>query len=656
MEKHKIFKKWFLRFKNSEIERSYLEQRSMISYTKYIKFNLVISIATSFSLLILYLSGSLKDEYSNKESKCKIKGHYYYAFCVPILIAIFQLETICMKCCKNYHNILGSITVIFIFIGFTESELYRYKNIDNIVVGFGSTGGTLMTAIYIGKEIMKYWERASIVSFIGLSYFFIRNVTSRKGELYYIPMGYILLALMIFLFYNFEKSQRNQFYLLRLITEKEREWSKLFGKMLVGLIIRGRDKEIKYSNQIAQSLVNEDYNINEVNMRGMKNLVEDIDLEWKSGKKESDKIDLELSRNNEIKYLEINRMNLELGGERCKIYILKDMTLARRIQLEITKNAEEKDLFFASMSHELRNPLNVLLGTIDIFKKSKFKYDTEIIQTAETCGETLLNIIGNILDVSKIENKKLEIDPIGGNLVEGVLKVVLMMKTLAEKKGLYLDFLPAVDIYNYYSFDHTRLNQVLINLIGNAIKFTDKGGIKILLNWFPQQNYIFTNSSQYLPILEQIHQTDYETLIESVVYGKKLYIYIYIYCLDASNISELVDDRNEIISSLITHNKLSKENTRSQYVIEESKETLKNLQEKESMSEEEIKEEKLEKIASEYGSEKNNKGFMKIQIIDTGVGISEQDIKILFQPFSQAKHTQKYISYNIYIGNLEVLD
>ena len=329
---------------------------------------------------------------------------------------------------------------------------------------------------------------------------------------------------MIFLYYNFELSERKLFHLHYQADKKEKEWSKLFGKMLVGLIIRNKGRKIIYSNTIGKQLVGCQEIAPSTDDEIIKNTLEEIDIKWKNKELGGDKIDHDIfsNRENKKRYLEINKMSFELNDEPCKVYIMKDMTLAKQVQLDMMKNAEEKDIFFASMSHELRNPLNALLGSIDIFKKSDYEFDQEIIQTAETCGESLLNIIGNILDVSKIENQKLEISPSGGNIVESVIKVVLMMRGLAEKKGLYLTFEPEPDIHKYYFFDHIRLNQVLINILGNAIKFTDKGGIQVHLNYYPQEEIQDENLRS--ATLEKIHIDNYENFIENVTYGKYIYI------------------------------------------------------------------------------------------------------------------------------------
>ena len=529
MKEKKLFKKYFLRFKNEELEEKYQNERRESSYMKFKRFNILISVSLSSMFVILYLVGQFRRGYreNQEDAACKLRTDYMVMLMLPIMVGSIQIDTIFMKL-KILQWMRGTLTLLVFFIATTEISIDKFADMKSQSVEFGQITYLIMLTIYVGKEIIKYWERATITYLLGLLYFFARHLQLGKSVLAQVliitPMH---LLIMGFLYYNFELSERKLFYLHYMADKKEKEWSKLFGKMLVGLIIRNKRRKIIYSNKIGKQLVGCQEITTSTENEIIKKALEEIDMKWKNKELGGEKIDHDIfsNRENKKRYLEINKMSFELNNERCKVYIMKDITLAKQVQLDMMKNAEEKDIFFASMSHELRNPLNALLGSIDIFKKSNYEFDQEIIQIAETCGESLLNIIGNILDVSKIENQKLEISPSGGNIVESVIKVVLMMRGLAEKKGLYLTFESESDIHKYYYFDHIRLNQVLINILGNAIKFTDKGGIQVHLNYYPQEE--IEDENLRTVNLEKIHLDNYETFIENVAYG--IYIYIYIY-------------------------------------------------------------------------------------------------------------------------------
>ncbi len=140
---------------------------------------------------------------------------------------------------------------------------------------------------------------------------------------------------------------------------------------------------------------------------------------------------------------------------------------------------QAKSEFLANMSHELRTPLNGILGYAQILQRSQSltPKDKNGINIIDQCGSHLLTLINDILDLSKIEARKLELHPTALHLPSFLQSVVEINRIRAEQKGIDFNFeadnrLP-VGIYA----DEKRLRQVLINLLGNAIKFTDHGGV-----------------------------------------------------------------------------------------------------------------------------------------------------------------------------------
>ena len=155
------------------------------------------------------------------------------------------------------------------------------------------------------------------------------------------------------------------------------------------------------------------------------------------------------------------------------------------MNLRIKNETKRKEQFFACMSHELRNPLNSLLGGLEIISGAQIGFE-EVLNSANLCGEALLNLIGNILDVSKIEAGKMSMAAIPTDLGEKILNVVSMFTPTAQKKGILLKFLRAPwNIPSALLIDPLKINQVLINLLGNSLKFTEIGAIYIKLEWHP---------------------------------------------------------------------------------------------------------------------------------------------------------------------------
>ena len=145
-----------------------------------------------------------------------------------------------------------------------------------------------------------------------------------------------------------------------------------------------------------------------------------------------------------------------------------------------TANRAKSD-FLASMSHELRTPLNGILGYAQILKRDpelaeKQKTGVEVIQR---CGDHLLTLINDILDLSKIEAQKLELHPSDFQLPDFLQQIVNMISIRAEQAGLTFIYEPAPDLPVVVRGDEKRLRQVLLNLLSNAVKFTEKGSVTL---------------------------------------------------------------------------------------------------------------------------------------------------------------------------------
>lgn len=140
-----------------------------------------------------------------------------------------------------------------------------------------------------------------------------------------------------------------------------------------------------------------------------------------------------------------------------------------------------KSGFLANMSHEIRTPMNGIIGMAELAMTSQGEEQREYLSLLRSSANALLVILNDILDYSKIEAGKLELDPVRFDLTELVSDVVKSMTFTAHKKNLQLTFLIEPDVPAEVVADQLRLRQVLINLIGNAVKFTDKGSIEIKL-------------------------------------------------------------------------------------------------------------------------------------------------------------------------------
>ncbi len=164
---------------------------------------------------------------------------------------------------------------------------------------------------------------------------------------------------------------------------------------------------------------------------------------------------------------------------------LENMVDERTVKLkQATKKAEEasrlKSEFLATMSHEIRSPMSGILGMAELLLDTPLTLEQRgLTKTILNSGEVLMNIIEDILDFSKIEANKLELDPIAINMLELVDDVCMLYSPRAREKALELvvHYIPGSEQFVYG--DPVRIRQVLGNLIGNAIKFTNKGHIVV---------------------------------------------------------------------------------------------------------------------------------------------------------------------------------
>lgn len=199
------------------------------------------------------------------------------------------------------------------------------------------------------------------------------------------------------------------------------------------------------------------------------------------------------------------------------LFPLKELELVRVYGLDITsdvalrrakeaaeESAQVKSIFLATMSHELRTPMNGVLGCTQLLKDSSLAdQQRELIETMHRSADALLTLVNDILDFSKIEAGKMTLEVADVDLRALIGDVTTLVAESAAKKGLAVSVKIDSDVPEVFRGDPVRLRQILFNLVGNAIKFTTRGGVTVAVSLQPERK----NSSDLVVLQWSVQDT-----------------------------------------------------------------------------------------------------------------------------------------------------
>jgi signal transduction histidine kinase/CheY-like chemotaxis protein len=179
----------------------------------------------------------------------------------------------------------------------------------------------------------------------------------------------------------------------------------------------------------------------------------------------------------------INHQQLQLYAHEM---VIQYETITR-LNREVERATKAKSEFLATMSHEIRTPLNAILGMADLLAESRLDAEQKrYVEVFQRAGGSLLGLINDILDLSKVEAGHLELESVDFELADVIGRVLELTRVKASVKGLEVGSQLAADLPAVFVGDPLRLRQILINLLGNAMKFTHTGGLKVEVSRDPE--------------------------------------------------------------------------------------------------------------------------------------------------------------------------
>jgi len=294
---------------------------------------------------------------------------------------------------------------------------------------------------------------------------------------------------------------------------------------------------------------------------------------------------------------------------------------------ELKGALQARELFIASVSHELRNPLNAMIGNIEllILDVGEYKW-LEMLETCKVCGEVLLGMINNVLDVAKINAEKLELHYLPENFHKFAEKAWKVSTMKIQQKGLQGEMKISRNLPKYLKIDSHRLMQIMLNLIGNSAKFTVQGSVNVLITWHENKSLedLSEPCREYMKLMADSRHSEASLLINTH---------------DSDSGDELIEEIKTPLgsshSSQVAHEGSTSLLNKSSLLLVRQPKFFEDIACSKFLSMS-LEETKIRIPSFTRLNNQRREGIIRIDIIDTGVGIPSKALKQLFQPFTQA--------------------
>jgi len=277
------------------------------------------------------------------------------------------------------------------------------------------------------------------------------------------------------------------------LRESEEKQKSLISNILDGIFII-QNNRLLFVNEAVEQITG--YTFDDLRELSFQDLIhpDDLDVVVKNHRKrlQGEKVPNSyhfrlINKNGNVVFVLISVGVISYHGQKAILGTLKDITNQKKYEdalIREKKQAEQatesKSMFLAGMSHEIRNHLNSIIGIADVLKETDMDEEQkEYLNIIDVSGNNLLNIINEILDFSKIEAGQVVLEKEEFSISKVVKDVISLHEINARKNNLYLKADISDEVPDIVIGDPVRVSQVLINLVSNALKFTDKGGITI---------------------------------------------------------------------------------------------------------------------------------------------------------------------------------
>jgi len=371
-----------------------------------------------------------------------------------------------------------------IYSPFTNLKIEK-STLKKIVESFnGGRKGIITDAIDNGTIKLSYISSYDCISFLKTKFAVVVNFKNQYILRQFISNGIwaivinISLLLVIFLYIiKMVKSRGDEEKKLR---ESEEAIKQILELMPIGIIIIDQEKRIKSLNKAAAKILMIDDNENligeDISHRFFLGKTLLLDTEFSAAFESTHFLHYEKDGNDIVIFKK--DIPLKLRGEELIVQSFIDVTpIEKSRKREIAANMAKSE-FLAKMSHEIRTPMNGIIGMADSLAQQNFTAEqAEQIQIIRKSADLLLNILNDILDISKIEAGKMILEEIPFKIRDDINLALELFKVSADEKEIKLSGIVVQDVPNNILGDPFRLRQILINLVGNALKFTHEGEI-----------------------------------------------------------------------------------------------------------------------------------------------------------------------------------